>query len=90
MRTLGEPAGSRRLTDEQNTVDEPEQTAPPSTRRRQPPAPPSPSDEVGEDGAADERTSPFPYAEKFDEWVADETATPDARQRRGGAGDADE
>ena len=25
----------------------------------------------------DERTSPFPYAEAFDEWVADETAAPD-------------
>ena len=86
MRTLGEPAGGRRLTDEQNTVDEAEQTGRPSTRRLQPPAPSS----LSEDGAADERTSPFPYAEKFDEWVADETATPDARQRRGWAGDADE
>jgi len=29
------------------------------------------------DEAADDRTSPFPYAENFDEWVADETAAPD-------------
>jgi hypothetical protein len=26
--------------------------------------------------AADDRTSPFPYAENFDEWVADEAAAP--------------
>ena len=25
----------------------------------------------------DERTSPFPYAEHFEEWVADETAAPE-------------
>ena len=80
MRALGEPTGSGRLTEEQNTVEEPERTIPP-------PAHPRPSGEVGED-AADERTSPFPYAEKFDEWVADETAAPDAEHRRE-AGDAD-
>ncbi len=34
------------------------------------------SEERGEDAAADERTSPFPYAEDFDEWAADETAAP--------------
>jgi len=36
-----------------------------------------------DDAAADERTSPFPYAESFDEWVADETAAradPEARE----------
>jgi len=44
-------------------------------------------DEDGED-AADGRTSPFPYAENFGEWVADETAAPDGRQHRE-AGDAD-
>lgn len=30
----------------------------------------------------DERTSPFPYAEDFDEWVADETAAPDEQEDR--------
>ena len=66
------------MTEEQNPVEEPEQTVPrPSARRLQPPAHPRPSGEVGEDSAAvDERTSPFPYAESFDEWVADETAAP--------------
>jgi len=29
------------------------------------------------EGAPQERASPFPYAEDFDEWVADETAAPD-------------
>ena len=47
---------------------------------------PRPSDEDDEDAAADERTSPFPYAEKFDEWVADETAASDGRQNRRDAG----
>ena len=70
MRALGEPTGSRRLTEEQNTADEPA------------PVRPRPPDEGGEDAAAADRTSPFPYAEKFDEWVADETADPDERQRR--------
>ena len=41
-----------------------------------------PSDEDEEDAAADERTSPSPYAEKFDEWVADETAASNGRQHR--------
>ncbi len=90
MRALGEPTGSRRLTEEQNTGEEPEQTVPPpSVRRLQPPARPRPSDEDGEGAAADERTSPFPYAENFGEWVADETAAPDGRQHRREAGDAD-
>jgi hypothetical protein len=62
----------------QNPRDQPEQTV----RGLEAPAPPRESEEGGEDGAPDERTSPFPYAEKFDEWVADETATPDGRQRR--------
>jgi len=71
-------------------VEEPEQTVPPPRAGRlQPPAHPRPSDEDGEDAGADERTSPFPYAEKFDEWVADETAAPDGRQHRREAGDAD-
>jgi hypothetical protein len=28
----------------------------------------------GDDAAADERASPFPYAESFEAWVDDETA----------------
>ena len=71
-------------------MEQPEQTIPPpSVHRLQPPAHPRPSDTLGEDMAADERTSPFPYAEKFDEWVADETGAPDAEDRRE-AGDADD
>ena len=72
-------------------MEEPEQTVPPP--RVHPPQPPihlRPSYEGGEDAAADERTSPFPYAEKFDEWVADETVAPDGWQHRRGAGDADD
>jgi hypothetical protein len=70
------------MTEERNTIGEPEQTVPPLRGRRpQPPAHPGRSDEGGEDAAADERTSPFPYAEKFGQWVVDETA-PDERQRR--------
>ena len=78
------------MTDERSTPREPEQPVPPPRgRRHQSPAHPGPSDEGGEDTAADERTSPSPYAEKFDEWVADETAAPDGRQDRSAAGDAD-
>ncbi len=78
------------MTEQQNPVEEPEQTVPPSSARRlQPPAHPRPSDEDGDDAAADERTSPFPYAEGFDEWVADETAAPDGRLHRSEAGDPD-
>jgi hypothetical protein len=70
------------LREDQNSVEEPEQTA----RGLQPPAHPRPSEESGEDAAADERTSPFPYAEKFDEWVADETVAPDAGQQQARTG----
>ena len=49
MRAVGEPTGSRRLTEEPNTDE-------------------------------DARTSPFPYADDFDEWVADETAAPERPQ----------
>lgn len=69
MRALGEPAGSRRLTDEQNTGDEPKQI-------------PRPKDAGDEHAEPDERTSPFPYAEKFDDWVADETAASEVRDDR--------
>ena len=41
---------------------------------------PHPSNE-DEDEAATEDTSPFPYAEVFGEWVADETANPNGHQR---------
>ena len=69
------------MTDE-NSVEEPEHTVrrqcragTGSQRQRRP------SDDGEEDAAADERTSPFPYAEKFDEWVADETAASDGGRR---------
>ncbi|HEX4745520.1 MAG TPA: hypothetical protein VFU99_01450 [Gaiellaceae bacterium] len=70
------------MSDAHDPGDEPPQ----KVRRLEPPAPPA---EEREDAAADERTSPFPYAEKFDEWVADETAASDGHERRGAAGDAD-
>ena len=71
------------MIEEQNTAEEPKRTvAPQSERDPQPPAHPRPSDEADDDAAADERTSPFPYADNFSEWVADETATPDGRQHR--------
>ncbi len=72
---MGEPTGSRRLTDEQHTADEPGQTVPPPRVRRRQPTAPRAAAEGGDDAAADERTSPFPYSESFNEWVADETAT---------------
>ena len=67
------------MSDEPTTEEEPEQTKPP--RRGEGPA----------DPAVEDRTSPFPYAEKFDEWVADETAPLDTwppRPRRGAEGRA--
>ena len=65
--------------------DSPEQ----AVRGLRPPAHPSASDESDEDPAERKRTSPFPYAESFDEWVADETADPDGRRHDSAAGDAD-
>jgi hypothetical protein len=77
------------MTEQESTTGEPEQTdAPKRGRRLQPPALPSPSDEGGEDAAA-KRTSPFPYAERFGEWVSDETAVPGGRQHRRVTGDTD-
>jgi hypothetical protein len=77
------------MTDERNTMGEPERTDPPPRRRRpQPRAQPGPSDER-DDAATDERTSPFPYAERFDQWVADETTAPDGQQHRQVTGDTD-
>lgn len=67
------------MSDEPTTEEQPEQTTPLRTVHR----PPRPAEPDVED-----RTSPFPYAEKFDEWVADETAPSDAqpRHRRPGIG----
>lgn len=63
------------MTKEKNAGDEPQPTVPsPSPRRLRPSEPPRPSDEAGGDPAPKERTSPFPYAEKFEDWVADEAA----------------
>jgi hypothetical protein len=57
------------VSDERTDQEKPEQTTPPRLAEQ-------PAEEGDED-----RTSPFPYAEKFDEWVADETAPPEARRR---------
>ncbi len=66
------------MTQAKNTADDPGQTVPPPRARRAPPtAHPRAASEGDDDAAADERTSPFPYAESFDEWVADETAAQD-------------
>ena len=70
------------MTDEEPTVEEPEQTVSHATARRS-----RPTDEDG-DEAATEETSPFPYAENFDEWVADETTAPGGRQRPRDAGES--
>lgn len=74
-------------------MEEPEQTVPPppvSGRHRLPtPRHPRPSGGGEEDAPAEERASPFPYAEKFDDWVADETATSDGRQQRRDTGSRD-
>jgi hypothetical protein len=70
------------MTDDQDGVEHPEQTAkPPRPRSTSTPSRGRSSAEDADETVADERTSPFPYAEKFDEWVADETA-PDEGQRR--------
>jgi len=66
------------MTRDPTIEEEPDQPASGQTPRR--PIRPTharPSDDGGE--GLDERTSPFPYAENFDEWVADETAAPDDR-----------
>jgi hypothetical protein len=69
------------MTDDQNDVEQPEQTVKPPRPRSASTAPhPRSSDKDAADTVADERSSPFPYAERFDEWVADETA-PDERRR---------
>lgn len=67
-------------------MEEPEQTM----RGLQPPAPPRPPEKRGEDATEEEHTSPFPYAENFEEWVSDETAAPDGGPHRNAAGDADD
>ena len=67
------------MTEQQTTVDEPDPNPSPSVRPLRPSSHPRQSEAREEDGAADERTSPSPYAESFAEWVADETA-PDSRE----------
>ena len=70
------------MTDDQNDVEQPEQTLEAPRPWSPSPAPRArSSDPDAEETVADEHTSPSPYAEKFDEWVADETA-PHERQRR--------
>jgi hypothetical protein len=54
---------------------------PPRPGRLPPPPHPRSSDEDADETGAEQRTSPFPYAEKFDEWVADETASDGQRHR---------
>ena len=76
------------MTEQQTPVDEPDPTDPsPSVRPLPPSSHPRQSEARDEDGAADERTSPSPYAESFAEWVADETA-PDGQKGHREAGDA--
>ena len=73
-------------------MEEPQQTDPPPVSGRHglpTPAHPRPSDGGEDDLPADERTSPFPYAEKFDDWVAAETAASDGRQHRRDTGSRD-
>ena len=77
MRALGESGGGWGLTEEQNILEDPEDTVPrrvTSRRGRPLPAYPPPSGGGDEDAGGDGRASPFPYAENFEEWVADETA----------------
>lgn len=82
---MGEPSGSGRLIGVRHSMEQPEETAtPPAPGRRPPAAHPRSSDQEADEARADERTAPFPYAEKFGEWVADET-DPNRRQQRGRA-----
>jgi hypothetical protein len=64
------------VSDERTDQEKPEQRTP--LRRAGEPA------QAGDE----DRTSPFPYAEKFDEWVADETAPPDAGRATPGSASA--
>ena len=66
------------MTDEPNPAKTRRQTLPPPPARRlRPAADPRSAEAREDDPAREERTSPFPYAESFDEWVADETAPAD-------------
>jgi hypothetical protein len=67
------------LTRDRTVEEEPDQPARGPTAPR--PVRPTHARPSGGGGAEelDERTSPFPYAENFDEWAADETAAPDDR-----------
>ena len=66
------------MTDQPNPAKRQGQTLPPPRARRlRPAADPRAAEACEDDPAREERTSPFPYAERFDEWVADETAPAD-------------
>jgi hypothetical protein len=83
VRALGEPTGGRRLTGEQNTEQEATEERDVGDALEQPvrQGRPGPSQDRGDDAPAD-RTTPFPYAESFGEWVSDETAEPEGRRDR--------
>jgi len=67
------------LTREPTIEEEPDQPGPPpSARRSRRPTHAHPLDGGGVE-SVDERTSPFPYADNFDEWVAGETGAPEDR-----------
>ena len=67
------------MTREPTIEEEPDQPGPsPSARRSRPPTHAHPLDGGGVE-SVDERTSPFPYAANFDEWVAGETGAPEDR-----------
>jgi hypothetical protein len=78
---MGEPSGSRRLTDAHDAVKQPGREQPEASQSQ--PRPPRSTAEDVDDTRADERTSPSPYAESFEQWVEDEVA-PDRRQREDG------
>ena len=68
-------------------MEEPEQPPMSGRHGRKTPAHPRPSDDGEAAHATDERTSPSPYAEKFDEWVDAETAAPEGDCRDRGTRD---
>lgn len=55
---------------------------PPRARPPEPPAHSRADEEHGNDAEEDERTLPFPYAGRFEEWVADETEASETPQHR--------
>jgi hypothetical protein len=70
------------LTDEQDDSRLPDRrlTRRGSAQGRPLPYPRSP-DQPGDDTSEEERASPFPYADNFEEWVEDETASEAGQQR---------